>query len=268
MDSWEPLLNGWQNHMRASSFTLGTVTMRRAHVAHAARSIGRAPADVQMVDLVEWLAVQRWAPNTRRAYRASLRSFFAWCHQSGHLKSNPALSLPPVSVPRGRPRPTPETDYREAIANADPRARLAILLAGQCGLRRGELAVVTREDVELEPAGHYVLRVKGKGGHVRLVPLPVDLADELLARPGGWVFPSNQGGHLTPHHLGKIVSRNLAGALATHSLRHRCASVAYSATKDIRAVQELLGHAKIETTILYTKVPDDSIRAAMEAAAR
>lgn len=52
-----------------------------------------------------------------------------------------------------------------------------------------------------------------------------------------------------------------------HTLRHRCATVAYAKTRDLRAVQELLGHAKPETTAIYTAVPDDAVRDAMRAAA-
>ena len=66
---------------------------------------------------------------------------------------------------------------------------------------------------------------------------------------------------LTPAHVGKIVSRLLPEAWTCHTLRHRCATVAYHASHDLRAVQELLGHAKPETTAAYTLVPQDSVRA-------
>ena len=100
-----------------------------------------------------------------------------------------------------------------------------------------------------------------------MVPLADELAALIARRDPGWLFPSPHGGHLTPHHLGKIISSHLPDGLATHTLRHRCATVAYQVTKDLRAVQELLGHSKPETTAIYTLVPDDSVRAAMLAAA-
>lgn len=81
-----------------------------------------------------------------------------------------------------------------------------------------------------------------------------------------WLFPSPQGGHLTAHHLGKVVSRWLPEGYTTHTLRHRAGTVAYARTHDLRAVQELLGHAKPETTAIYTEVAGSAIRAAMEAA--
>lgn len=140
------------------------------------------------------------------------------------------------------------------------------MLAAQCGLRRSEIARTRREDVEPDLVG-YALRVAGKGGHVRLVPLPDDLAAAILDRGPGWLFPSSHGGHLTPHHLGKIVSRHLPPGFTTHTLRHRCGTVAYRETRDLRAVQELLGHAKPETTAIYTQVPDGALRAAIAATA-
>ncbi len=216
--------------------------------------------------LVSWLAGHDWKPNTRKAYRSSLRAFWSWLMATGRAKDSPAHQLPPVRIPRPKPRPAPEDAYRAALRVNDERARLAIMLAGMCGLRRGEIAKVRREDLEQDLIA-WSLRVVGKGGHVRLVPLPDELAAEIRRRDPGWLFPSTQGGHLTPHHLGKIISRNLPGELTTHTLRHRCATVAYAGSRDIRAVQELLGHAKPETTAAYTAVPDRSVRRAMMLAA-
>lgn len=215
--------------------------------------------------LAAWLAVQDWSPNTRRSYRSSLRAFYAWAMATGKVRESPAHLLPPVRVPRGKPKPVPEQTYRSALAAAPERIRLALLLGGACGLRRGEIARARREDLEHNLTGAS-LRVVGKGGHVRLVPVPAGIAELILERPAGYLFPSSQGGHLTPAYLAKLIRRELE-THTTHSLRHRCGTVAYAGTRDLRAVQELLGHAKPETTALYTAVPDDSIRAAMMAAA-
>lgn len=229
------------------------------------RDLG-SPLLITTEELTAWLAAQAWAPNTRRSYRSSLRAFYRWSVSAGHLVSSPAEALPPIRVPRGVPRPAPETAYAAGLLATDTRTRLAVWLAGGCGLRRGEIAMACREHVEPDPAGGWSLRVTGKGGHVRMVPLPDQLADEILTRPPGWLFPSTHGGHLTPHHLGKLVTAALPDDLTTHTLRHRCGTVAYAATRDLRAVQELLGHAKPETTALYTRVPRDAVRAAVRAA--
>src|SRR4029077_9822085 len=116
------------------------------------------------------------------SYRASLVLYFRFLQRSGLRTDNPAEMLDPVSVPRGVPRPAPEHIYEAALDAADPRARLAMLLAGQCGLRRGEIARLHSRDLEQDLMG-YTLRVTGKGGHTRMVPLPdEDRALEFLLR--------------------------------------------------------------------------------------
>lgn len=256
------MLTSWTNYLRATGAPDTTIGLRAYHLTRLAADFPDGPETVEFEALVAWLAGQRWKPNTRRAYRASLRAFWSWLLATGRASESPAHLLPPVKVPRARPRPAPEDAFTRALAIADDRARLAIMLAGMCGLRRGEIARARREDLERDLSG-WALRVTGKGGHVRMVPLPDEVSAEIQRRPAGWLFPSSQGGHLTPHHLGKVVAANLPGDLTTHTLRHRCATVAYSGSRDLRAVQELLGHAKPETTAIYTAVPDDAVRAAM-----
>lgn len=265
-NAWGRLLGKWADYLRATGAPDTTIGQRTYHLTRLSHDFPAGPQSVTFDDLAAWLAAHDWKPNTRRAYRGSLRAFWSWMMATGRATESPAHLLPPVRVPRGRPRPTPEEAYRSALAVGDWRVGLAVRLAGQCGLRRSEIARVRREDVEPDLIGN-ALRVTGKGGHVRIVPLPDELAALILARPSGWLFPSSHGGHLTPHHLGKIVSRHLPEGFTTHTLRHRCGTVAYRETRDLRAVQELLGHAKPETTAIYTKVPDGAVRAAIAATA-
>lgn len=265
MNGWEQPLSEWAVHMKAAGAPKTTSDLRLFHMMRFAREVNASPADTSLADIEAWFADKNWSPNTRRSHRASLRAFYAWAVRTGLVESSPAHLLPPVRIPRPQPRPTPEHVYRAALAAAEPRIARAIRLAAQCGLRRSEIARVSAEDVERGPTG-WVLRVLGKGGHIRMVPLPEDLADELRAG-SGWIFPNGRGDHLTPAHLGKLVASYLSEGATTHTLRHRAATIAYASTHDLRAVQELLGHAKPETTAIYTLVPDDSIRAAMLAAA-
>nr|WP_324684669.1 tyrosine-type recombinase/integrase [Mycobacterium sp. 94-17] len=71
---------------------------------------------------------------------------------------------------------------------------------------------------------------------------------------------------MTPRHLGKLITRALPGPWTTHTLRHRFATMAYQASSDLRAVQELLGHTSPVTTAIYTKVADEAMRRAAIAA--
>lgn len=252
--------------MRASGRPQTTIELRVYHVRRVLRDLATDPWSLDVEQLINYLARQDWAPETRRSYRASLRAFYTWAQAAGLRADSPAHLLPSIRVPRGQPRPTPPEAYRAALAAADARGRLMIRLAGQCGLRRGEVARTRREDVVADLLG-YSLNVLGKGGHIRDVPLPDLLARDLLACPPGWIFPSPTGGHLTSAHVGKIVSRLLPEGWTMHTLRHRCATIAYlEGGRDLRAVQELLGHAKPETTARYTQIPEDAVRAAVRAA--
>lgn len=262
-------LDEWARWMRASSRSEETIKLRHWHVRNALSGLRatRDPWSVTEDELVSWLAVQSWAPSTRRSYRSSLRMFYGWGRDRGLVAVSPAHALPPVLQPRSRPRPLPEAAYEVAARVAPAEMLIAILLAGNCGLRRGEIARARREDLQRDLVG-WSLVVVGKGGHVRHVPVPDELADLIVARPAGWLFPSTRrpGHPVTAGCMGKWISAWLPGDWTTHSLRHRCATVALDQTRDIRAVQELLGHASVATTQLYTLVDDDRVRAAVAAA--
>lgn len=266
-DTWAEWLGAWIVHQKAAGAPRTTIRVRRDHILQlCSQQRRRSPGSLTTKDLAEWMAGQDWAPNTLRSVRSSLRAFYAWAALDGRIEASPAAALPSVRVPRGKPRPLPEDVYRAALARADDRLWLALRLAGQCGLRRGEVARVRTDHVEADLLGHS-LRVVGKGGHVRMVPLPEDLADALAHAPPGWVFPSPEGGHLSEGYMGELVADALPAGWTMHSLRHRAASVAYAMTRDLRAVQELLGHASVSTTQGYAAVAGEAVRAAMLAAA-
>lgn len=268
----EAEVNAWGTWLRAVGRPETTIGLRTYHVTRAFREIETDPYSLGVDDLITWLATKTWQAETRRSYLSSLRAFYRWCQATGRRADNPAALLPSVKPPRGVPRPTPDLIYWSALEAADDRTRLMVRLAAVCGLRRGEIAVARREHMVPDLVG-WSLYVTGKGGHARTVPVPDDLAHEISRMPAGWLFPSTStrggraGAHLTPAHVGKLVSSVLPDGWTCHTLRHRCATVAYAAERDLRAVQELLGHAKPETTARYTKVPMDAVRRAVAAAA-
>ncbi len=94
------------------------------------------------------------------------------------------------------------------------------------------------------------------------------MAHALLARPGHWTFPGRIDGHMSADWLGKLVARALPGDWTAHNLRHRFATLVYAETHDIRTVQELLGHARITTSQVYTLVDDQAKREAIVGARR
>ncbi|MBM9464661.1 tyrosine-type recombinase/integrase [Aeromicrobium sp. YIM 150415] len=257
----------WESYQRGANISRQTIELRRYHIDRIEPDTECSVLELSLDDLLLVVGNPDWSPATRRSYRATLRAFFSWAVAGGLVSESPAHKLPPVRVPRGMPRPATDAEYAAAMMAADERQMLELRLGNDCGLRRAEIARVRPEDVTGDLTG-WSLRVTGKGGHVRVVPMPDDLAQLVLAAGPGWVFPSpHRATHLTPAHLGKIVSRLFPDGVATHVLRHRAGARAYAGTRDLRAVQEFLGHAKPETTAIYTQVPAASIRAVMQAAA-
>lgn len=271
IDEWATF-PGWTAHVTAYAAWMiaahrspSTVELRTYHLRRIAGAHGD-PWAVTVDELTELLAHPSWSAETKRSYRASWGTFYGWAHATGRTDTNPARLLPTIAPPRGLPRPVPEDRLRDALHGADDRLRLMLLLASHAGLRRAEIAQVHTDDIEADLLG-LSLRVRGKGDRVRRVPLSTSLGVLLTACPVGYVFPSPHGGHLSPAYVGKLLSRALGDGWTAHTARHRFASRAYAAERDLRAVQELLGHAKPETTARYTAVPLDAARRAVDAAA-
>lgn len=263
-DETNGALRGWRDELRAGGRAKGTIDVRLSHVRRFLGELGKAPGAVTRTDVVAWLARDEWAPATRRSVRASLVLFFRW-FSAANGGVNPAEDLPRVMVPRATPRPAPDYCVMQALRRSPAWVALAIELMATCGLRRAETASLKVSD--FQPVGQgWVVRVVGKGGHVRAVPCPPRLALQVRKRGGGFVFPGGQAGHVSAGWLGKCVKRALDDDLTCHTLRHRFASVAYGASHDLRAVQELLGHASVATTQIYTRVSGDDVAGVAELA--
>lgn len=271
-ETWQASLDAWEGWLKASSAPATTIEQRQYQLRRFAIDHPTLPPwDVTLDHLVHWLARHdTWRPATRRAYRGALRAFYAWAVAVGHLEKSPAAPLPRVKTTRGLPRPCPEDVLRVAVAAADDRVRLMLLLAAYGGLRRAEVAQVRRRDAwQEEEDGGWCLRVHGKGDAYRDVPLTGALAAAILTSPPGWLFPSpsRHGDHLTPAHVGVLTSRLLPAGWSLHTLRHRFATRVRAGGSDIYVIAELLGHRNIDTTRIYTRLGHGELRRAVDGAA-
>jgi integrase len=265
--SWDLVIGEWEGWLRAAHRPPTTIKLRSYQLRRfATNHAGRSPWELTLAELAAWLGAHPWKPETMRSYRASLRTFYAWAQLVGYMDRSPASMLPTIRPPRSLPRPAPEEALRQALAGGTERERLMVMLAAYVGLRRGEVARVHSRDIEPDLEA-WSLRVVGKGGHERRVPLPPAVALALRSLPPGWAFPGAIDGHLSPEYVGKLVSRLLPAPWTTHTLRHRFATRCYAATRDLVTLQELLGHARIETTRIYTEAPAGALRAAVMSAA-
>jgi integrase/recombinase XerC len=255
---------------------------------HAAHLGCAAPADLDIAVLRGWLAarMRHGAARTSQArHAAAARTFTAWAHRTGRA---PADSGAQLASPRAhRDLPTVlradqaaklvELDDRQDPEGLRDRAVLELLYA--TGVRVSELCGLDRADVD---EARRVVRVFGKGAKERAVPfgLPAQRAlDEWLrhGRPalestvsGNALFLGVKGGRLQQTVVRRIVlaAARAAGLPHTspHDLRHSAATHLLDGGADLRAVQDLLGHASLASTQIYTHVSTERLRAAFKQA--
>lgn len=256
------MLTRYENHLIAAGRSAGTIRQRLYHLELLHREHGDLLA-VTEPTLEAFLAARRdQAPEYRKALRSSFRIFFRWAKRLGYIDADPAAELLPVRIPRALPDPVADLVVHAAIKDAPLRDRAMILLGRLAGLRLNEIATLHTDDRTFD-----VLRIIGKGDKQRDVTINAQLAavlDELEATQGpGYYFPGRWRGHMHKDAVGKIIRRRLGKK--PHSLRHAAASSGYARTRDIRAVQEFLGHASVVTTQRYTRVGLEDVRAVTDA---
>ena len=271
--SWKSLLTQYICYLTAIGRPATTRDLRKYQIAYMAKDLNLKPNKITEDDLISWFAIHDWAPETRRSYRSAIQGFFAWATKQGHVDLNPASSIPQIRVPQAQPRPAAEDVYRAALAG-DTRTTLMLRLAAEAGLRRAEVAQVHTRDLRYSPDAQ--LLVHGKGNRERIVPVTSLLAARIAAGAAGhtlgspstgWLFPSERGGgHIGAPWVGMLCSAALGPDTTLHQLRHMFASKAYRGTRNLRAVQGLLGHANVAITERYTACDDEERRAAMMAA--
>jgi len=228
----------------------------------AASGVPEEPAEITREHLQKFAnCLAGLSASTIRRTVYSLSGFFAHLQREGRIQANPAAGLVLPKRRRRLPKvPTAEEADRLIAAAFDERERAIISLLLMGGLRRSELLGLDRADIS---ADRSELRVRGKGGAERLVPLPPD-AQIALARhiekeriTGGPVFRNRADRRMGNTTLQRLWRRLLRRAgledegLTVHSCRHGYATMLIRGGTDIRTVQELLGHADLSTTATY-----------------
>ncbi|QEA29405.1 tyrosine recombinase XerC [Microbacterium sp. CBA3102] len=276
---------------RVRRLSPATVKAYRSDLRDLAASTGSVQLeDVDLDALRDWLwyATQRGDARSTLARRsAAARSFFRWAHEQELVSQDPSLRL--VTPKRGRTLPTVASreamtalldEYRDDAAAGDPvdlRDHAILELLYGSGMRVSELCGLDIDDLDLDRA---TARVLGKGAKERVVPFGAPARDALDAylrrgRPvlvarartfSPAVMLGSRGARVGPRTVYELVARVLApivGAetIGPHALRHTAATHLLDGGADLRAVQEILGHASLGTTQIYTHVSAERLTA-------
>lgn len=263
----DPVLRNWRTWMRAQSWSRRTIDDRLDLVARVAREHNTRPEDLQVDDILEFLAGS-FSASTRQTYHVNLDAWFRWLVRAGARADNPMADLSIPKAHRRPPRPI-QTSHLEVLLTTrmHRRTRTMILLAAYQGLRVSEIAKFRGDDLDHVSSELHVI---GKGGVDAVLPLYPLIREESEAYGPGWWFPQwkpNSDGAAGGHVLGRSVSTIIANAMrragipgSAHSLRHWFASQLLREGVDIRVIQQLMRHASIATTERYLHVDDTQRR--------
>jgi integrase/recombinase XerC len=257
---------------------------------HALR-IERLP-DVDIRSLRSWLAKQHTLGRSRSTIArrsTAARTFFGWAQTTGLVRVNPAAALTQPRTTRRLPEIVKQRDIADLLTEAArvvddstiglrDVAMLELLYA--TGIRVGELTALDVVDID---RSRRVVRVLGKGRKERTVPygVPAERAlDRWITsgrpqlegpRSGPALFLGARGARIDPRTVRRVVHARLAAVpgatgVGPHGLRHTAATHLLEGGADLRSVQELLGHASLATTQIYTHVSSDRLRQVYEQA--
>ena len=261
----------WQSELRG--LAANTIRVRGDVLGRLSDWLGKPLREATEADLLRWeqAAVAGRTPETRRAYVSHVKAFYRWAKTAGLVAVDPSTRLTNPRLNRPLPRPMPEDDLRRAVALARPKMRLAILLGAFCGLRCQEIAGLHWSDLRTDQGATTQLVREGKGGKERVVPVPGVVLEAMVTygrRRSGPMFYGVDAGQMSAKSLNRFFQENGLDFTA-HQLRHRYGTTAYRLSKDIRMVQELLGHSSPQTTARYAaydKANEADMVKAMDAA--
>ncbi len=263
----------------------------RSHLAARGRSLDDV-GDTDVVAFIRALQSEGLAAASVTRMLVSVRGLHRFLVAEGHRVDDPTADVEIPSLPRGLPKALSVAQIvslMDAVVGDDPAARrdraVLELLYGT-GCRISEAGSLSLPDVDLHDG---LVRVTGKGARERIVPLGRCAAEALqrwlapegrgALEPDRWarrgdaeaVFLNQRGGRLSRQGLWLVVRRHgdaagIGSLLTPHVLRHSCATHMLDGGADIRFVQEMLGHASISTTQIYTRVSTERLRAVYRAA--
>ncbi len=231
---------------------------------------GRMDTDVditpiQIDDFLAFLtSIRDYKATTLHRIISSLSSFYRYLYAQGVIEANP---LAAVDRPRIKEKEIKYLKHNQvmklidSIPGGESRDRLIIRLIYATGVRVSELCSMDIGDIDFED---FTIRVRGKGGKFRVVFVDDDTLEEIEAfsagRIAGPLFLGQQGRAISPRTVQHIFKKWAPEGITPHKIRHSYASELYKRSKNLRVVQENLGHSSIQTTEIYLHTDVDERR--------
>ncbi len=280
---WPTTLERFRAFQIAAGLGERTIDGREAVLNALAIRTEKRPHAIRHDDLIDFLGRphartgRELSPGTKQVERSYLQVWGRWAHEEAIIDHDPARRLPKVRMPRRRARPL----HFEHIAAMLAKDHLwqstldLITIAANSGLRIGEIVKIHGRDYDPYTNELYSLRKAGFVQYIKLSPVLIEMAQRMPR--DGWWFPSqypnkqfpNGGGHILMKSASTRITSVMRSVgitdvrLTGHSIRHFYCCLLLSTGTPVHVVQEMMGHASLATTQLYTEVPEHEMQAAI-----
>lgn len=243
-----------------------TIRVRAVVLGAFEIALGRSLLTATKDDVNEWLDSLDLCARSRGKYLSHLRNFYAFAVGEELTEVDPTANIRRPKAPRLLPRPIETDALAFILGGASPKFGAMLALAAFAGLRVKEIAGQLAEDVLLDHDPPMLVVSTTKGDQPRVLPL-AEAVEKALDRCGvpasGHLFLTEMGKPYRPGSISKLLAEYIRGQgveATTHKLRHWFATETYRRSRDLRMVQELLGHASVLTTQGYVQWnPDEAV---------
>jgi integrase/recombinase XerC len=264
LDSYEQVIKHFGYYVwlrRHTEVTKLVIYWKDIEKARLDTSVDVAP--VMVTDYLSFVSSMRaYKPKTYHRIISTLSSFYRFLYTQGAVTANP---LTGIDRPRIKQQDIKYLKHNQVLrlidSIEDPRDKLIVRTIYATGVRVSELCNMNIEDIDFD---EHTIRIQGKGDKPRIVFVDDDTLKDILAFIGnrivGPLFVGQQGKHISSRAIQHIFKHYAPNGITPHKIRHSYASELYKRSKNLRVVQENLGHTSIKTTEIYLHTDIDERR--------
>ncbi|MFA5212630.1 MAG: site-specific tyrosine recombinase/integron integrase [Methanoregula sp.] len=222
--------------------------------------------DVKPVMITDFLSfvssMQTYKPKTFHRIISTLSSFYRFLYTQGAVVANPITGIERPRIKQQEIKYLKHSQVLRLIDSIeDPRDKLIVRMIYATGVRVSELCNMNIEDIDFE---EHTIRILGKGDKIRMVFVDddtlLDITKFIGTKIEGPLFVGQQGNHISARAVQYIFKQHAPAGITPHKIRHSYASELYRRSKNLRVVQENLGHTSIKTTEIYLHTDIDERR--------